>query len=94
MAVGPASDWGTEDRINVAAARIQAGMSSLSTETTLLGRDYAAEERRMSQDLGVSIDQLRALGGQSCSALLTWLPRQLPTRPHALHKRTLRHWRR
>lgn len=50
-----------EDRINVATARIQSGMSSLSTETTLLGRDYAAEERRMSQDLGVSIDQLRAL---------------------------------
>lgn len=50
-----------EDRINVAMARITAGVSSLSTETTLLGRDYGAEERRMSQDLGISIDQLRSL---------------------------------
>lgn len=50
-----------EDRINVAMARIDAGVSSLSTETTLLGRDYGAEERRMSQDLGISIDELRAL---------------------------------
>jgi capsid protein len=50
-----------QDRVEAANARVAAGFSAPSTECALLGRDFAAEERRAAQDLGITVDELRQL---------------------------------
>lgn len=50
-----------QDRVEAANARVASGFSAPSTECTLLGRDFAAEERRTAQDLGITVDELRQL---------------------------------
>lgn len=50
-----------QDRVEAANARVASGFSAPSTECALLGRDFAAEERRTAQDLGITVDELRQL---------------------------------
>jgi capsid protein len=50
-----------QDRVEAAEARVIAGFSAPSTECSLLGRDFAAEERRTAQDLGIAVEELRTL---------------------------------
>lgn len=50
-----------QDRVEAATARVAAGFSAPSTECALLGRDFAAEERRTAQDLGIAVEELRQL---------------------------------